>query len=172
VKPWNLGYDILIFTIIFFLAAELISCSGTQDNTRMNERVDSLERKLTDSYKPGLGEFMIGIQIHHAKLWYAGQNRNWELAGFETDEIKEIIADIHTYQSQRKESKMTVMLSPALDSMNLAIQQKNLTGFIRSYNLLTNTCNNCHRASGFGFNVVKTPESPPFSNQDFKLKSR
>jgi hypothetical protein len=61
------------------------------------------------------------------------------------------------------------VIGPALDSMNTAIQQKDPVAFKNSYVLLTNTCNSCHRATAFEFNVVKIPDSPPFSNQDFKL---
>jgi hypothetical protein len=49
-----------------------------------------------------------------------------------------------------------------------AIVQKNITRFNSSYMLLTNTCNSCHRATKFEFNVVKVPDTPPFSNQSFK----
>jgi hypothetical protein len=172
VKTKDPGYGILIFTVLIFLSAELISCSGTHDNNRIKERVDSLEQKLADTYKPGLGEFMTGIQIHHAKLWFAGQNQNWELAGFETGEIKEIVTDIQKYHTDRKESKMIGMLGPALDSLNTAIRKKNLSQFTKGFASLTTTCNSCHIASGYKFNLVKTPETPPFSNQDFNLKNK
>jgi hypothetical protein len=61
------------------------------------------------------------------------------------------------------------MLNPALDSVNNAIQQRSTTLFKTSFTLLTKTCNNCHRATDFEFNVVTIPGTPPFSNQDFKL---
>jgi hypothetical protein len=42
-----------------------------------------------EPYEPGLGEFMTAIQLRHAKLWFAGKSKNWGLAAYETDEIKE-----------------------------------------------------------------------------------
>jgi len=65
---------------------------------------------------------------------------------------------------------MIEMISPALDSMSFAIQQNDPELFNSSFNLLTNTCNNCHRANNFEFNVVKIPDNQPFSNQEFKVK--
>ncbi|MBO9684745.1 MAG: hypothetical protein J7502_19095, partial [Flavisolibacter sp.] len=59
---------------------------------------------------------------------------------------------------------------PPLDSVDAAIEQKNLALFRRSYTLLTNTCNNCHRAANFEYNIGKIPSSPPFSNQDFTCR--
>ncbi len=148
----------------------LFSCNRHTDNTKvLQKRIDSLESKLADSYKPGLGEFMSSIQAHHSKLWFAAQNENWKLADFEVHEIMEAIEDIQKFESERKESQMTGMINPALDSINNAIQKKSLALFKSSYSLLTNTCNNCHRITGFDFNVVKIPDSQPFSNQDFRL---
>jgi hypothetical protein len=129
-----------------------------------------LQQKLENTYKPGLGEFMSGIQVHHAKLWFAGQERNWKLAGFEIGEIKETLEDIKQYNTDRPELKSLPMIEPALDSITNAIQQKNPELFRSSFVLLTNTCNNCHRATKHEFNVIKIPDNPPFSNQDFKVK--
>ena len=61
-----------------------------------------------------------------------------------------------------------VMLSPALDSVNNAIEQKDTAKFVSGFVLLTNTCNTCHVAVNYEFNMVKIPETPPFSNQVFK----
>lgn len=155
----------------FIIAAVLLSaCNQRTDDTQiLQSRIDSLQAKLDESYKPGFGEFMSGIQAHHSKLWFAGQNENWKLAHFEVHEIMEAIEDIQKFQTERKESQMAGMINPALDSINTAIQQKNPTLFKSSYILLTNTCNNCHRAANFDFNVVKIPDTQPFSNQDFKI---
>jgi hypothetical protein len=84
---------------------------------------------------------------------------NWQIEAI--DAIKE-------YQAEREESKKVDMLKPALDGVNDAIQRKDPVLFNSSYLLLTNTCNNCHKAVNFGFNVVKIPDMPPFSNQTFK----
>ena len=91
----------------------------------LQNRIDSLGKKLADTYKPGFGEFMSGIQAHHAKLWFAGQNQNWKLADFEVHEMMEAIEDIQKYQTERKESQKIGMITPVLDSVNSAIQQKN-----------------------------------------------
>jgi len=157
------------YLLITILAFCLTACKQPSINSQvLLNRIDSLEAKLADAYKPGFGEFMSGIQAHHSKLWFAGQNQNWKLADFEIHEIMEALADIQKYQTERKESKLISMIIPALDSVNIAIQQKNPDLFKSSYTVLTNTCNNCHRATNFEFNVVKNPDNQPFSNQDFK----
>jgi len=154
------------FLVFIFLAS---ACKQQTESTRaLQTRIDSLEKKLATTYKPGFGEFMSSIQVHHAKLWFAGKNQNWELADFEMHEISETLDAIQQYQTEREESKKVGMLKPSLDAVKDAIEKKDPTLFNSSYLLLTSSCNNCHKAVNFGFNVVKVPDTPPFSNQAFK----
>ena len=108
------------------------------------------------------------VQAHHAKLWYAGENANWKLANFEMDEIRETIDNIKKYETDRPETKLISMIYPPLDSVTSAINLKNVTRFKNSFTQLTNTCNACHQAAKFEFNVVKVPTAQMFANQDFK----
>jgi hypothetical protein len=156
-------------TIFLILVLGLYSCNQQRDRMQvLQNRIDSLESKLADTYKPGFGEFMSNIQAHHAKLWFAGLNQNWKLADFEVHEIMESIEDIQIFQKERKESEMIGIINPVLDSVNIAIQQKDPELFKNSFTSLTNTCNACHRIVDFEFNVVKIPEVQTFSNQDFE----
>ncbi len=158
-------------TLLFSSLLILFACNhSAEQNNSMQQRIDSLQTKLTTAYKPGFGEFMSSIQTHHAKLWWAGQHKNWQLADFEMHEIMEATTAIQQYETDRKESKSIPMLQPALDSVNNAIQQKNTVLFNSSYTLLTNTCNACHQANNFAFNKVKIPSVNTFSNQDFEIK--
>jgi hypothetical protein len=133
----------------------------------MQVQIDSLKTQINNSYKPGLGEFMSSIQVHHEKLWFAGNAQNWQLANFEIHEIMEAVDDIKQYASDRPETKSIIMLQPAIDSLNNSIRQKNMQAFKRSFITLTNTCNNCHAAVNYNFNKIKIPDTPPFSNQVF-----
>jgi len=159
----------MLFLLIFLAA--LVACKqSTKNSATEQNRIDSLEQQLAQAYKPGLGEFMSGIQVHHAKLWFAGQNQNWRLADFEVNEMKEALAAIIKYCSDRPETKNINMMNQSMDSITYSIQQKDFTHFKKSYILLTTTCNNCHQATSHEFNVIKIPDSPPFSNQEFKIK--
>jgi hypothetical protein len=152
--------------IMIFILGLMIFTSCSDNSKQIRE----LENKLEEvkSYKPGFGEFMSNVQIHHAKLWFAGKNQNWKLAEFEINEIKETFDDLKIYQSEREETKLIPMISVALDSVSSSIEQKDLKLFKNSFVLLTNTCNDCHLAAHFEFNKIKIPETPPFSNQVFK----
>ena len=159
--------------IFILLAFSLLACSQHGGETQaLQDRVDSLELKLSGSYIPGFGEFMGYVQVHHAKLWFAGRNANWELAGFELDEIREAIDNIQKYETDRPETKLIGMIDPALDKMQDAIEKQDPELFKTGYTLLTSTCNSCHTAAKYGFNVVKVPDTPPFSNQVFSNPPR
>jgi hypothetical protein len=148
----------------------LLSCNQQSNQaSQMQSKIDSLQKQLDKTYKPGLGEFMTGIQLHHAKLWFAGQSQNWPLADFEIHEIDESLDDINEFCKDRPEVKSIGMLKPAIDSVTDAIRQKDLKLFKTSFSLLTNTCNNCHKATDHGFNVVIIPANPPVPNQDFRV---
>ncbi len=159
----------MIKQVIYFFAL-LLFLSACSDSKKIQEQIDNLEVQSANMYKPGFGEFMTTIQIHHAKLWFAGKNKNWKLAEFELNEINETIDAIQQFQKERKESQALPILNRAIDSVHMAIQQQNLKLFVQSFTRLTNTCNTCHQSVNFGFNVVKIPDAPPFSNQDFSLR--
>ncbi len=159
------------YIVILILALSLFSCNQQSTKIKvLQNRIDSLETQLAKVYKPGFGELMTNVQSHHSKLWFAGKYQNWKLAKFEIKELNEIVADILKYQTERKESQYIKMMNPALDSVNIAIEQKNKILFKTSYTLLTNSCNECHLLTNFEYNIVKIPDSSPFSNQDFKTK--
>ncbi|MFI5187434.1 MAG: hypothetical protein ACHQF0_11950 [Chitinophagales bacterium] len=151
------------------LLSVLTSCNQQNKETQqMQLKIDSLQKQIDKTYRPGLGDFMLGIQLHHAKLWFAGQNQNWPLADFEVHEILESLNDIQNFCKDRAEVKAIGMINPPLDSVMNAVQQKNLPLFKNSFVLLTNTCNNCHKATDHGFNIVTLPTNLPVVNQDFK----
>lgn len=160
-----------LFKILILLSSLLSACCQNShiDNQHiLQKRIDSLEKNLAGTYKPGFGEFMSSVQVHHAKLWFAGQNKNWKLADFEVHEIMEALTNIKKYQTERKESQLVDMLDSSLYNVNNAIQKQNSELFKNSFVLLTNSCNNCHKETNFDFNIVKIPDTEPFSNQVFK----
>jgi hypothetical protein len=147
----------------------LSSCARTgRRHGALQAKIDSLQRRLDDAYRPGLGEFMSGIQVHHAKLWFAGNAQNWKLADFEVGEIRETLDDVRKYCADRPELASLPMIGPAMDSISSAVRQENLPKFKSAFILLTNTCNNCHRVTKHEFNVIRVPLTPPFTNQVFE----
>ncbi len=127
-----------------------------------------------EAYTPGLGDIMGPIQMRHAKLWFAGANKNWALAAYELDEIKEGFGDAARFQSDFKGRPVAKMveeiIEPKLAVVEKAIEAKNQQQFARAFNQLTKACNACHQSVGYGFISIQSPTQPPYSNQRFKVE--
>ena len=150
------------------LLSTLTACNQKPTNEKSIENLTAKIQELKDKYRPGLGEYMIGIQLHHSKLWFAGINNNWKLADYEIGEIKESFDDIKNVETDRPEVKTIGIIQSALDSLTAAITLKDEVAFKKQFTLLTAACNNCHTTNKFEFNVITIPTGLPVTNQDFK----
>ena len=152
-----------------FLAIALLalSCKSTP-SSKERARTDSSKLSAPPPFKPGFGEFMASIQVHHEKLYFAGKNHNWALADFEMHEIGEAIDNLKIYCTDRPETAKLPMIGPPLDSVAASVSRQDSTAFFRHFSYLTQACNDCHQATDHGFNRIVLPTRPPFSNQDFR----
>jgi hypothetical protein len=124
---------------------------------------------------PGLGEIMSLQQMRHTKLWLAGQAKNWELASYEIEELGEGFDDVVKFHPTHKDSPVAPkdaiprMVTQPLKDIAEAARKKDAKAFVASYDALTESCNGCHRAMNFGFNVVQRPATNPYPNQVFAV---
>ena len=128
---------------------------------------------VTEPYTPGLGEIMTLQQMRHNKLWWAGQAANWELAAYEIKELGEGFDDIIAYHPTHEESPVAPkdaiprMIAAPIADLRGVIGKADAQAFEPAFDALTRACNDCHRATNFGFNVVQRPTMNPYSNQAF-----
>jgi hypothetical protein len=112
--------------------------------------------------------------MRHLKLWYAGEARNWPLAGYEVDELEEGFADAIAFHSEHKGSPRPLtelvpeFTAGPLLALRKAISNESAKDFVAAYDALTQGCNGCHVAARFPFNVVTRPATNPYSNQRFE----
>jgi hypothetical protein len=158
-----------LFPSILLFATLMIGCNRPSEGTQsLQPQIDSLRLRLTNLYKPGMGEIMSNIQFHHAKLWFAGENKNWPLAEYNESLIQSAFKRIQLFHGDKSEAKAASMIYPSMDSISNAIRKKDTRLFERSFLFMTNTCNNCHAVTRHDFNVITIPKIPPVTNQDFK----
>ncbi len=123
------------------------------------------------SYLPDLGDLMAGTQLRHLKLAWAGDLQNWELASYELGEIRNSFAAAAKFYPVFQNVQLAKLIvdesEPALKEINDSIKAKNHVGVTRAFKKLTDACNSCHKAAGFGFIVIRVPTTLPFSNQSF-----
>jgi hypothetical protein len=111
------------------------------------------------------------IQFRHIKLWEAIKHRNWELLDYELGQIKDSFGNaVILYRNIPVE--FIAAAGKPLTDMQKAALAKDSSQLERGYTELTAACNNCHKAAGAGFIVIKTPASSPFSDQDFSTGTK
>ncbi len=155
---------LLVLPLLFFL-----SCNQSAGNRAdLQARIDSLQNQLDSVYVPGFGEIMNGIvQPHHYKLWLAGRHQNWTLAEYERHQLLGGFIRIQKYHKNTSEANAIPMIYPEMEALKKAISQKDSLAFHQHFVLLTNTCNNCHRATKHEFNVIIVPATHEYGNQQF-----
>ena len=127
-------------------------------------------------YTPGLVEFMMHVQSHHAKLWLAGNARNWDLADYQVDELKELLEDIAKRVPDYKGTPVGQMIEaitmPPISDIEGAIKARDSGKFAAAFDRLTAACNACHEAANRGFIVIQRPATSPFPNQSFAPRKK
>lgn len=128
------------------------------------------------AYMPGLGEIMALQQMRHAKLWFAGSNKNWELANYELDELREGFSDAVNLHPVHDTIPIATLVdkitTEPLAEVSKAIEQKNSALFNNAFDGLTMACNECHLAAKHPYIVIKRPDVLPFGNQEFSFKRK
>jgi hypothetical protein len=127
-------------------------------------------------HAPGPVEYMLHVQSHHAKLWLAGNARNWDLAEYQADELKELLEDIvkriPVYKDMPIGKMIEATVIPPFDAIEEAIKSRNSKAFASAFDKLTAGCNTCHEATKRGFIVVQRPATSSFPNQSFAPKRK
>ncbi|TVQ80774.1 MAG: hypothetical protein EA369_02125, partial [Bradymonadales bacterium] len=70
-----------------YLLVAMAFMSFSCTNPQTGVRVEMAEEGL----KPGLHSLMHEMAVRHAKIWFAGQAENWELADYEVHELEELV---------------------------------------------------------------------------------
>ena len=115
---------------------------------------------------PRLADIMTAVQFRHSKLWTAGQQKNWELAGYELELVKASLNEAIALYTDIPVDNIT-MIDPPIRSMEKAIDARNGVAFGKAFGELTAGCNACHQSTGRGFIVMTVPTASSFGNQSF-----
>jgi len=131
---------------------------------------------LPKVYMPGLGEFMLVIQTHHAKMWLAAREKNWALAEYQLSEMKEVFSEVQELVPKYKDipvgDMIDAIVTGVIADMEKAVEQKKLKEFSAAYGKLTAACNDCHKAASRGFIQIRKPTRSSFDNEEFRPPRR
>jgi len=136
---------------------------------------DKLGKRTPENrYVVGLGEIMTVTQMRHAKLWFAGNARNWRLAEYELDELEEGFDDVIKYHPTLNTfpiaSLLNVFTDQPLTALKDAIESEDDQRFSDAFSELTAACNSCHQAVNREYIVIKTPSVSPVVNQRYTVE--
>ncbi len=158
---------LLLFVLATFM---MIACGGNGQKIKdLESQIQMLNERATSAYVPGYGEIMGTIQVHHAKLWFAGISQNRELARFEIHELREAFENVEKYHKERPANEHISVIYPLLDSLEKTLAGDDQAAFERKYHSLTNSCNACHQLAHYGYIRICTPQKPVYGNQIFKM---
>lgn len=151
-----------------FAAAPAAPSDDRAEIAALRKEIAELKKSV---YRPELGEQMLGIQIRHARLWFAGQAQNWTLAAFELQEIKEAFDAVveqnpeHAiFQPQRLADILPAMTKAPVTALRDAIDHGSKVEFERAYDGLSAACTACHHTAGNDFLVIERPKTPLLDN--------
>lgn len=162
---------------LLLVASFLLGMNFHAWKTRQEKQVLlSLSKRLKkmESLSPDLGDSMRELQLEIAKLWYAYRYWNKPLALYELKEIKETIQTVGILKPVVNKVDVSGVLdgmdNSQIEGMKKALLQNDRKSFLREYKLAIQTCNECHRTTGVGFNQITIPVFPPVPNQDWQMR--
>lgn len=128
--------------------------------------------KALEAGAPGVGTIMSGVQLHFAKLYFAGKAQNWPLAEFELHEVEENLDRAAALRPEEYGTNL-VGLNDAfkqtqLAALKTAAQNKDWNAFQSAYTEAIWTCNGCHEETNRPFIIITVPTIPPVPNQQWE----
>lgn len=163
---------ILLLSLLYLFLAGCVS-KGMTDHLKALDKKDDAILTRIEQHKPAMGELMNVIQARHARLYFAGQAGNWELAAHQLQGIKETLAKAAALHEQWEDvPKPLTMLAPLITDIEIetigeAIKASDRTRFMESFERLTKDCNTCHKATKRDFIVIQIPISQGYNNINF-----
>jgi hypothetical protein len=164
-------------SIIFSLAAIVSPSVFGAEKTAADPSAEiaALKKEIAElkksAYHPELGEQMLGIQIRHARLWFAGEAQNWNLAAFELQELKEAFDAVveqnpeHAiFQPQRLADILPAMTKGPITALRDSIDHSSKPEFEKAFDALSAGCTGCHHIAGNDFLVIQRPSTPLLDN--------
>ncbi len=118
--------------------------------------------------QPGLGTVMMEYSNRLARVWYAGNAGNWDMAKYQVGEMLEI-QEVGEMTRPARAPLLKAFENSFLNGLDKAIDTKDKTTFKAAFDKTITGCNACHSASkaadwsSFAFVEVQQPKTDPAS---------
>jgi hypothetical protein len=171
---------VLVVVLLFKIAAldrqvQRLNASTSEANgLQTTLKQVQAELAAVKETRPGLAEYMIMIQLHAAKLWFAARAANWQLAGYQAHEIEETMEAVKALNAEENGVKISNVMDAVLQTqivqLEKAIESRNQGEFQKAYDETLSACNGCHTETGHKYIQVIRPTAPPVTNQRWKME--
>jgi hypothetical protein len=165
---FSLGFIFVVMISPSVFAAEQKAADSAAEIDVLKKEIAELKKS---AYHPELGEQMLGIQIRHARLWFAGEAQNWNLAAFELQELKEAFdavveqnPDHAIFQPQRLADILPAMTKGPITALRDSIDHSSKPEFEKAFDSLSAGCTGCHHVAGNDFLMIQRPKTPILDN--------
>ncbi len=145
-----------------------------------NDKFNNVDRTLALwAIQPGLGTVMIEYGNRLARLWFAGNASNWDMAKYQLDEMTEIQEVGETTRPARA-TALKAFEQVFLSKIDKAIASKDKAAFTQAMNDAVTGCNGCHAAASgaasaqgyswksYQFVKIQLPKTDPAAYIDWK----
>lgn len=149
-----------------------IAVAKPDDLTTLKAEVARLKGMVPDQ-----SHAMADVGYHYSNLWFAGQNENWPLAQFYSDETRSHLKWAVRIIPLRKDGEgrevdlvgiLTALEQSSLKDIGDAVQAKDKVKFTAAYKQQLENCTACHRASSKEYIRLQVPERPDASMVVFR----
>jgi hypothetical protein len=126
---------------------------------------------------PDQSHAMADVGFHYTNLWFAGQNENWPLATFYSDEVRSHLRWAVRIIPKRKDAEgreidlggiLGGLETSTLKDLAQAIKDKDKSKFVGAYKAQLEGCMACHRATNKPFLRLHIPERPDAGIVEFR----
>ncbi len=146
--------------------------SGCHETKTKDAQVEA-RLKALEAGAPGVGTIMSGVQLHFAKLYFAGKAQNWPLAEFELHEVEENLDKAVELRPEENGTNLVGLKDgfkqTQLAALGTAAQHKDWSAFQSAYTEGIGVCNGCHEETTRPFIIITVPAVPPVPNQQWEL---
>lgn len=146
-----------VILIYIFALVLIVGCNEKSSNEGLTwlNVPDNEKFKVIEKQFRGFDKTMMEVGYRYNELYWAGEDKNWELAKYHIEKIEHTIKLGAERRLKRKENAQ--MIFPILIDLKSQVSSKNQKAFRENYRILRQTCNACHHAENVSYFNVEVP---------------
>lgn len=139
----------------------LCSCGNKQGQAVQGNWIQGTEQeqiKTIESQFRGFDMAMVETGYRYQELYWAGQDENWEYAGYQLEKIQKAIEN-GLQRRPKRAASAEHFLQVALPEMKKAVESRDTLAFSKGFRMFTANCIACHAKEKVPYFTVRVPVS-------------